>query len=320
MFVIGIDGGGTKTKACLMDESGVILGIGNSGPSSIDTVPLVTTIKCIKEAILECLDNKVYKIAAVYVGLGGIVTKEDSLKVSNELSKLSFLEDNALIISENDTRTALAGGLATREGISIIIGTGSVAYGRNDYGEEWISGGYGYKEGDAGSSYDLGRQCLKLLAKAIDGRIETTPFISSVSDYLGVQMNKSILVKVLDELWLNRTATAGLAPFVTKFANLGDSNALKIVHVATTELASLIKSVYKNVPLKNKQVAIIGSLGNAKGVFNEMFIQKVKDIDEEIEVIPQKLDPVVGAALQALKLKDILITEEIIKKYELIYE
>ena len=267
MFVIGIDGGGTKTKACLMDETGEILGIGNSGPSSIDTVTLGTTIKHIKEAILDCFVNKEYKISAAYVGLGGIVTNEDSIKISDELSNLNFFEYKPLIISENDTRTALAGGLATKEGIAIIIGTGSVAYGKNDNGEEWISGGYGYKEGDAGSSYDLGRQCLKQLSKAIDKRIETTPFICSVNDYLEVQMDKSKLVKVLDSLWLDRTATAGLAPFVTKYANLGDSNALEIVEKATTELALLIKTVYMNVCFKNKQVAIIGGLGNAKGVF-----------------------------------------------------
>lgn len=320
MYVIGIDGGGTKTKACLMNAYGEVLGIGYSGPSSIDTVPLCTTITHIKEAILECFDNKEYKISSAYVGLGGIVTKEDGLKVSNELSKLELFENNSLIITENDTRTALAGGLATKEGISIIIGTGSVAFGRNDYGGEWLSGGFGYKEGDSGSSYDLGRQCLKQLAKAIDGRIETTPFISSVNDYLDINMDRSKLIKVIDELWVNRTATAALAPFVTKYANLGDSNALEIVERATSELALLIKAVYKNVPLKNKQVAVIGSLGNAKGVFNQIFIQKVNNIDNDIEIIPQKLDPAIGAALQALKSKDIQITEEMIKRYELIYE
>jgi N-acetylglucosamine kinase-like BadF-type ATPase len=320
MYVIGIDGGGTKTKACLMDEGGNILGIGISGPSSIDTVSLEVSIENIRQAILESFGTMEYTLEGAYAGLGGIVTKQDSLKVSTELSKLDFFQKDAPILSENDTRTALAGGLATREGIAIIIGTGSVAFGRNEKGEEWLSGGFGYKEGDAGSSYDLGRQCLKYLARAVDGRIEITPFITSLNDTLKTDMDRAKLFDKINELWHDRTTTAGLAPFVTTYANKGDTHALEIVDKATSELSMLIEAIYKKVSFKAPQVAIIGSLGNAKGVFNESFIQKVKSIDQSISVIPQKLDPAVGAALQALKLKDIKITEEMVERYELRYE
>lgn len=320
MYVVGIDGGGTKTKACLMDEHGNILGIGNSGPSSIDTVSLEVSVENIRLAISESFGRNEYKLDGLYAGLGGIVTKQDGIKVSAELEKLNFFQKGAPILSENDTRTALAGGLATKEGIAIIIGTGSVAFGRNEQGDEWLSGGFGYKEGDAGSSYDLGRQCLKYLARAVDGRIEITPFITALNDALKIEMDRSKLFDKINELWHDRTTTAGLAPFVTTYANKGDIHALEIVEKATSELSKLIEAIYRKVGFEKPQVAIIGSLGNAKGVFNESFIQKVKSIDSSISVIPQRLDPAVGAALQALKLKNIKITEELIKRYELKYE
>ncbi|MCM0647302.1 hypothetical protein NBE98_02800 [Clostridium swellfunianum] len=320
MYVVGIDGGGTKTKACLMDEQGKIIGIGNSGPSSIDTVSLEVSIKNIKQAILESFGTKEYTIEGAYVGLGGIVTKQDGLNVSAELKKLDFFSKEAYIHSENDTRTALAGGLATKEGIAIIIGTGSVAFGRNEKGDEWLAGGFGYKEGDSGSSYDLGRQCLKHLARAIDGRIEVTPFITAINNALKIDMDRSKLFDKIDELWHNRTTTASLAPFVTSYANNGDVHAINIVEKATSELSLLIEAIYKRVSFVNPQVAIIGSLGNAPGVFRNSFIQKVKSINSSISVIAQRLDPAVGAALQALKLNNINITEEMVERYELKYE
>lgn len=320
MYVLGVDGGGTKTKACLMNEYGDILGIGIAGPSSIDTVPLEVSLKNISQAIFHSFKEEHYSISAAYLGLGGVVSREDGLKVSIELSKLDFFEKAPIILTENDTRTALAGGLATKEGIAVIIGTGSVAFGKNLQGEKWISGGYGYKEGDAGSSYDLGRQALKITARALDGRITTTPFILEVLGYLGITNNKVEFIKKLDELWVDRTATAALAPLVTRYGNLEDMHAVAIIDKATSELALMVEAVYRKISLANKQVAVIGSLGNAEGLFKHSFIDKVKFIDKELEVIPQRLDPSVGAALQALKLRGLSVNEEMIARHELCHE
>ena len=55
MYYVGIDGGGTKTSACLLDEQGKLLGVGYSGPSSIDTVTYEVTISNINEAISKAV-------------------------------------------------------------------------------------------------------------------------------------------------------------------------------------------------------------------------------------------------------------------------
>ncbi len=66
-----------------------------------------------------------------------------------------------------------------RSGIAIIIGTGFVAIGVDEEENSW-RGGYGYKEGDSGSAYDLGMQALRLLARNIYGRIKERIFIDEL--------------------------------------------------------------------------------------------------------------------------------------------
>lgn len=65
---------------------------------------------------------------------------------------------------------ALAGGCSCRPGIVMIMGTGSVAYGENGK-RNHKCGGWGWKEGDPGSAYDLGISAIRTMIRAYDGRL-----------------------------------------------------------------------------------------------------------------------------------------------------
>ena len=71
----------------------------------------------------------------------------------------------------------------------------------------------------------------------------------------------------MDELYLNRTKVASLAPIVTKYANLNHPYALKIVEAATDELALSVKAVYHHLKLETATLVVVGSLGNVEGSF-----------------------------------------------------
>jgi N-acetylglucosamine kinase-like BadF-type ATPase len=301
-YYLGIDGGGTKTKVCLMDESMTIIGFGNGGPSSIDTVDRKTTLKSIRNALLELNPDLIdlTHIDGIFAGLGGVVTENDKLALQELLRDLPYTDDSTLIKVENDVINALASGEKGDYGMVLIVGTGMVAYGRNQDGITHKAGGWGYKEGDAGSSYDLGYQSIKTVIRAFDKRIPSSGFTDAVAESLGMREPKDI-VAIMDKLWGHRTNIASLAPLVTEYANQGDSNAMTIIDVATDELALCVKAVYQNIDLPHSHLVVVGSLGNAQGYFKSQLHEKIHAIDSKIEIVPPAIDPAFAAAIIALR-------------------
>src|SRR5690606_7924827 len=175
-----IDGGGTKTAAAILDINGNLVGLAIDGPSSIDTVSLTETKRNIEKAVKKIINDEDIKVVSVFAGIGGIISPKQEQVVVDLLRQLDFVTKDAIVVAKNDVYNALAGGLETRAGIAIIIGTGSVAFGKDESGNTWRCGGYGHKEGDAGSAYDLGSQALKLLARNIDGRIKSSDFLEEL--------------------------------------------------------------------------------------------------------------------------------------------
>ena len=296
---VGIDGGGTKTKVCILNQDEQMIACAQSGPSSIDTVDLIKAkneiLSAYEKATIDIEES--LEVVSVFAGLGGIRTSEDSKNVEKILREIpAFL--NARITAKNDTENALASGLIFDEGLALIVGTGMVCFGKDTLGHTHKSGGWGYKEGDAGSAYDLGFQAIKSLARAIDHRIEFTPFHQRLWDTLAFS-NPEDFIGILDALYESRTDMAALAPIVTQFANQNDANALKIVDQATDELALVVHTVYKKLTLKDAVLVIIGSLGNADGIFKTQLHKKIKDLVPQIEIIPPLIDPAHGATLLA---------------------
>lgn len=316
MYYIGIDGGGTNTRACIIDKNGKVVGIGKSGPSSIDTVEIEVTLKHFDEAISKVIKEKGiedFQVEGIFIGVGGVLSDSHKKFVSENITSLPYINDHTVINADNDVANALAGGLAIRTGLCLIAGTGSVAFGVDEDGKSWRCGGYGYKEGDAGSSYDLGRQAINYMARAYDGRLNQTDFSKELFEVLQIN-EQSDIVTATEKYYKDRTLTASLAPMVTKHANRGDDYCKRICDYATDELALCIYGVYRNINVKNKEVAIIGSLGNSEGYFNKQLIEKIKKIDKEFCVHSPILDPVVGAGLMAYKLSGNTITDDIIKE------
>lgn len=300
MYYVGIDGGGTNTRACILNEKKEIIGIGKSGPSSIDTVDIKVTMQSFNEAIMQVFqENKIEnpQIASIFIGVGGVLTDSSKDYVRNEVKKLPYIMSDALIGVENDVYAAHLGGLGNRPGICLIVGTGSVAFGIDEDNKTHRAGGYGYQEGDAGSSYDLGKKTTQHLARVFDGRREKTAFAEDVFTSLEIS-GLDELMDFIMSYHLDRTKTAQLAKFVTKHADLGDFYARKICDEATDELVLCVEAVYKILNLKNKELAIIGSLGNTPGYFRTQLEAKIKQI-ADFHIHAPITEPVIGAALKA---------------------
>jgi N-acetylglucosamine kinase-like BadF-type ATPase len=159
-FVLGFDGGGTKTDCVLMDEAGAVLARSMAGPSNPLRVGFGAALASIREAARQAIAHAKLpadsKAAAVCAGLAGAGPPESAEKI-RALLAAEFAEAKVEVCT--DLHLALA---ATGDGPAIVLlaGTGSFAVGRNLAGETARAGGYGSQIGDEGSAYDVGRRAV----------------------------------------------------------------------------------------------------------------------------------------------------------------
>jgi N-acetylglucosamine kinase-like BadF-type ATPase len=159
-FVLGFDGGGTKTDCVLMDESGAILARSQAGPSNPLRVGFGAAINSVRDAARQALALAALPqsatAAAICAGLAGAGPSESAEKI-RVLLGAEFPESKIEVCTDLDLALAAAGDRAV---IVLLAGTGSFAVGRNRAGETARAGGYGSQIGDEGSAYDIGRRAV----------------------------------------------------------------------------------------------------------------------------------------------------------------
>jgi N-acetylglucosamine kinase-like BadF-type ATPase len=164
----GIDGGGTKTRAVIANRQGEILGLGVAGPSSLAAASHAMRCENIGSAIQSALAPKGLEadsLASLFLGVASVATKADCNTVREAVDELGWCWVEHVNV-DHDIRIALEGGLAGREGIALIAGTGSSCYGRRHDGQAWQAGGWEHLLDDAGSGYDLAIQGLRAVVRA----------------------------------------------------------------------------------------------------------------------------------------------------------
>lgn len=262
-WVIGIDGGGTKTVGCAADSTGRILGRVEKGPGNYHTTG-VADFKAVIAAVVEelaagCSLSKT-NLKVVSLGLAGADRLRDREIIMGALAELGL---SCHYLINSDAKAALAAGLGKAEGIVLIAGTGSVAYGVNKQGTVIRAGGWGHLASDEGSGYSIGRQALARGIKAAEGRDRETVLMPMMLAHFGLQ-NWDELIGYINNRETTKAAIASLAPVVAEAARAGDMVAAEILSQAGNELASLVESVIMRgfEPGEPVPVCMYGSIVN----------------------------------------------------------
>src|SRR5512145_422294 len=152
-YIIGVDGGGTKTLALLADQNGKILARGVSGPSNYNAVGFETACVAIETAITAAHRAQSGEITVLCLGLAGAGRPDDGAKFHAWATE-RFPNTKIQVVS--DAEILLAAGAPTGAVLALICGTGSIVYGRTASSELLRAGGWGYLFGDEGSGFALG--------------------------------------------------------------------------------------------------------------------------------------------------------------------
>lgn len=297
-WVAGIDGGGSKTVGWAADLTGRILGQAEKGPSNYHTVGLAQC-KAVIAAIIEeltagCKLDK-QQLQVVSLGLAGADRRHDQQVIREALAGLQ-LPCRYLISS--DAKIALAAGLGKTEGIVLIAGTGSIAYGINRQGTVIRAGGWGQLASDEGSGYDIGRQALVRAIRAAEGRDKATALLPGIMAALAVS-GWDELIGQINAAAMSKTEVAALAPAVAAAADQGDEVACEILRQAGQELALLVQSVLARGFGGQRPVPVcaFGSIISNIPLLRQQLIARLPD---QAALVCSQQPPVAGAVKLAL--------------------
>ena len=244
-YIIGVDGGGTKTEVAaynLMDEK---IAASTTGPAN-PAVDYNLAEKNILLGLSQCLHSINTKGAegecrGIYMGIAGIEVKDNKSRLEEQIRKAFRCH----VIGVHDAELAHAATFYGNDGIITIAGTGSVSYGRYK-GNTHRTGGWGHVLGDEGSGYWIALEALKRMTLEEDLGMKVSTLSQQMMTYLGIHSVAGMkdFVHASGKYDIAATTTA-----VVKAAQEGDEEALKILARAGQELAVMTERLYKKLEI-----------------------------------------------------------------------
>lgn len=301
-FIIGIDGGATKTTAILSDSTGNILAEKSAGPSNFLIIGVDNVARTISHLILDlCNEAEVntQNIEIICIGLTGAGRESDAEKVKNAIIdywKTLYSTELKKLIVTSDARIALEGAFSGRPGIILIAGTGSIMFGKDRNGNLYRVGGFGRYIGDEGGGYSIGRQGLQAIAKYFDGRAPETKLFRLVQENFGINTPEDLIRKVYQE----NLDFATIAPFVIQAAEEGDEICREILRKEAEELLLHIKAIKDKIRVRTVYIAFIGGLLSTDNYYSKLLRKVILQKIEGVNVILPEHSPAYGAVLLAM--------------------
>lgn len=297
-YVIGMDGGGTKTAVSIADLAGHVLLELKGG-----------AINCNSEAPVHVLENLGAILDGISAHFGGLDGCAGICLAAAGISNPTAAETIQAGVANRyrgplsivgDHEAALCGAVGKPYGIILISGTGTICFGRDLDGKEHRTGGFGHLIDDGGSGYAIGRDILSAVVRASDGRAEKTVLTELVFHELGISSIPG-LIRYIYEKETGKREIAALAPLLDDACRRGDSAAEKIVKRSTDSLLELLFPVIGALHFEKPEIALCGSILLRDEFIRNCLFRGIASSFPDAKYYDRKFDASYGAVLIALE-------------------
>ena len=300
-YYLGIDGGGTKTAAALLDGAGRVIARALSGSASVYAAGAAVAEDSLRDVLHQVLSAARLtpgEVTAVGLALAGAGREEEKRKARDLLARIASF---TRVLVTHDAEAALVGGTGRRLGVVLVAGTGAMAYGVNAQGESRRAGGWGYLLGDEGSGFWIGLEGLRAVLRAHDGRGWPTALTGALLSHLGLP-NADALVRWAYSGQLPVAEIADLVPLVSQVALDGDAVAHGILRRAGEQLAAIVSAVIRRLEMEGTAVEVVltGGILEPGGLVRENLAAALQRASPQARVIEPRRDAAAGAALLAM--------------------
>ena len=303
-YFLGVDGGGSKTAFVVLDGAGRTVAevIGPScyyfasGIELLDRVLTDGVTKATAEAGITPA-----RLDHAFFGLPGYGEISADIPRLNAIARTLLGHDR--FGCDNDMVGGWAGALAGRDGISVVAGTGSIAYGERR-GRVHRAGGWSELFGDEGSAYWVAVQGLNAFSRMSDGRLPRGPLHALLAERVGLGSDLDLVGIVVDRWGGRRAEIASLSTTVVEAADAGDGEAGAILRRAGQELVRLIEACRTRLDYSDGEHVAVSYSGGmfAAPSFRTAFTRALRDAGSDYRLHAPLYGPAVGSALYAMKL------------------
>lgn len=280
-YIIGVDGGGTKTEAVAYNLDGTVLKTSLKGFANLlngKDEALNNIVDSIRELIDELGKDK---LQGVYLGIAGMEVGDNTKYILEAVKKAFGIEATLM----NDGELALKAMLKGEDGILVIAGTGSIVFGINN---EKVArcGGWGHLLGDEGSGYKISIDALKNILFEEDNSLEKSDLTLAIMK----EFNWSSVEEIVEFVYSSsKDEIAKVAPIVSRFAESGDDFARCVLEKEAIALAKTTQNVYEKLGFENCSIGLVGGVVRKSKIMRETFenclnkhIKVIKFIDESV--------------------------------------
>lgn len=301
--VVGIDGGGSKTRALLADDRGVRIAESVGAASAVRPNDEERSAGVIAGVVRDVLEETGANAPGrrprvLCVGVAGVGREQERRGLHDALVAHDMADE---VIVQSDFAIALEDAFDDGPGVLLIAGTGSSAYARGPTGATARCGGWGPVFGDEGGGSWIGRRALSVVSAAADGREPETALTGAILT----------ATEVSDAAELIRWAAAAtpatlasLAPVVLTVADAGDLRANSIVSLAVEELALHVRALARRLFTDERAsvpVALTGGLLGKGTSLRKRLEHRLKTAVPGAQLHAAEVDAARGAVRSALR-------------------
>jgi N-acetylglucosamine kinase-like BadF-type ATPase len=313
-WIFGIDGGGTSARLRVEALSGGLLFYAEGGSSNLHGKPRAEVSsnlaglfsRAFAEAGLSPSD-----CAAGFIGSAGIdreADKEPFAALLREAFAAAARPPAALavpafpLVVGNDTEPALVGAVGGVEGLLLIAGTGSIAYGRGRDGSEARAGGWGHLLGDEGSAFWVAFEAIKRGLRSREGRDLGSGLLEEALAFFGLAAPEDLIPFTYEGL--DKTGIARFSRRVAAMRDSGDALAKALFEEAAEALAGLVLSVDRKVGghIVDKRLAFRGGLIEGDASLRAAVTARLAAAIPGLSIVEAQADAASGACALARSL------------------
>ena len=295
-IVVGVDGGGSRTRVMVGTADGEVLTTLDGPKSAVVPGQAARSADVIADLVTRALAEVAQPGAVIprvlYCGVAGTGRGEERKALHAALDARELAEE---VVIDSDGLIAMYDAFEDRAGILLVAGTGSVAYGRSPAGEIVRCGGWGPTFGDEGSGGWIGKRALGIVAASSDGREPPTALLFPILAATQCEDVEDLIpwAKAADA-----RAFASLAPVVFSTAAAGDPRANALITLAAEELVLHIRALARQLFTDERAavaVALSGGLMDRTSPLRKRLEQRIKSAVPGAQVRSEEVQPVRGA-------------------------
>jgi N-acetylglucosamine kinase-like BadF-type ATPase len=293
-YLLGVDGGATKTLAAVLDLERRSLHVGRSGPSNEDAVGARAAVQAILDAAGAALEGA--GIGDDVLGAAVLaVAGTDTASVTRNLHEARG--EGWIVV--NDVVGAWATATGGEPGVGAIAGTGSNVFGVGEGGRSWRTGGWGHLFGDEGSGYWLGAESIRAALRYRDGSGPATGLGDAAREFFGCETVEAVAALAYSKP-LKKGEISAFAIETVELAESGDEVAVEIVARGATLLAEQIVTVIERTGLHGAfPIGLIGSAFKAGEIYLEPLRGRVLSAAPDARMSSVEMPPAGGSLLLA---------------------